>query len=107
MANRLARHIMNWNRKQNIERRLEKLETIFPPQRGPSREKVIQSAALQQLSEEDLLTLRRMSKVGWPRPSNEGEDRALAAYRSAVAAIRVEERTILTLMGRRAPGGSC
>ena len=84
---------MTWNRRQNIERRLEKLERISPLHRGLSPERVMEEAALKQMPEEDLLILWDVVKAGRSEPANEAEARALAAYRTAITAVRRAARS--------------
>jgi hypothetical protein len=83
--------MMAWNRRQNIERRLEKLERVILPlerEHSRERERAIKTAAYKQMSEEDLWILRDVFKAGRTEPANEAEARALAAYRTALAGVR-------------------
>ena len=76
---------------RRIQVRLEKLGRLFPEKPVVTPEQAISRAAVQQMSGEDLMVLRRMIKAGRPLlASNERESEAVAAYRSAVvAAIRL------------------
>ena len=76
---------------RRIQVRLEKLGKLFPATPVVTPEQAISRAAVQQMSGEDLMVLRRMIKAGRPLlASNERESEAVAAYRSAVvAAIRL------------------
>ena len=76
---------------RRIQDRLEKLGKLFPATPVVRPEQAISLAAVQQMSGEDLMVLRRMIKAGRPLlASNERESEAVSAYRSAVvAAIRL------------------
>jgi hypothetical protein len=77
--------MMTWYRKQNIERRLEKLARAFAAHRMPTRDEVIREAAFKQLSAEDLDILWRLIKDGRQSLAHsEREAQALVAYRSAI-----------------------
>jgi hypothetical protein len=78
---------MTGDKMRRIHSRLEKLGKLFPAKPVVTPEQAISLAAVQQMSGEDLMVLRRMIKAGRPLlASNERESEAVAAYRSAVAA---------------------
>src|SRR6202051_120075 len=74
---------------RNIEEvRLEKLGKLFPEKPVITRKQAISHAAVQQMSGEDLMVLRRMIIAGRPLlPSTERESEAVAAYRSAIEKV--------------------
>jgi hypothetical protein len=81
---------------RRIQVRLEKLGKLFPattPVVTPQQ--AISHAAVQQMSGEDLMVLRRMIIAGRQlQASSEQEAQAVAAYRSAVErAIRLTDGT--------------
>ena len=79
---------MTTDKMRRIHSRLEKLGKLFPAKPVVTPEQAISRAAVQQMSGEDLMTLRRMIKAGRPlRASNERESEAVAAYRSAVEKV--------------------
>src|SRR4051794_23322844 len=70
---------------RRIQVRLEKLSKLFPEKPVISREQAIGDAAVQQMSGEDLMVLRRMIIAGRQlQGSSEREALAVAAYHSAV-----------------------
>jgi phage FluMu protein gp41 len=78
---------MTTDKMRRIHSRLEKLGKLFPAKPVVTPEQAISVAAVQQMSGEDLMVLRRMIKAGRPLlASNERESEAVAAYRSAVVA---------------------
>ena len=72
---------------RRIQVRLEKLAKLFPEMPVVTPEQDIRRATFQQMSCEDLMTLRRMIKAGRLQASNERESQAVAAYRSAVERV--------------------
>ena len=73
---------------RRIQVRLEKLGQLFPATPVFTPEQAISHAAVQQMSGEDLMVLRRMIKAGRPLlASTERESQAVAAYRSAVEKV--------------------
>ena len=73
---------------RRIQVRLEKLGKLFPEKPVITRKQAISHAAVQQMSGEDLMVLRRMIKAGRPlQASSERESQAVAAYRSAVERV--------------------
>ena len=73
---------------RRIQVRLEKLGKRFPEKPVITPEQAISNAAVQQMSGEDLMVLRRMIIAGRPLlPSTERETEAVAAYRSAVEKV--------------------
>jgi hypothetical protein len=72
---------------RRIQVRLEKLGKLFPEKPVVTPEQAIRRATVQQMSCEDLMTLRRMIKAGRLQASNERESQAVAAYRSAVERV--------------------
>jgi hypothetical protein len=72
---------------RRIQVRLEKLGKLFPEKPVVTPEQDIRRATVQQMSCEDLMTLRRMIKAGRLQASNERESQAVAAYRSAVERV--------------------
>jgi hypothetical protein len=77
---------------RRIQVRLEKLGKLFPEKPVITRKQAVSRAAVQQMSGEDLMVLRRMIKAGRPLlASTERESQAVAAYRSAVESIRLTE----------------
>jgi hypothetical protein len=73
---------------RRIQVRLEKLSKLFPEKPVINREQAISDAAVQQMSGEDLIVLRRMIIAGRQlRASSERETLAVAAYRSAVERV--------------------
>jgi hypothetical protein len=79
---------MTGDNMRRIHVRLEKLRQRFPEKPVITPEQAICNAAVQQMSVEDLLVLRRMIKAGQLRASNERESQAVTAYRSAVKAVK-------------------
>ena len=74
---------------RRIQVRLEKLGKLFPATPVVTLQQAISRAAVQQMSGEDLMVLRRMIIAGRQlRASNERESQAVAAYRSAVEAVK-------------------
>ena len=74
---------------RRIQVRLEKLGKRFPEKPVITPEQAISNAAVQQMSGDDLMVLRRMIIAGRQlRASNERESQAVAAYRSAVEALK-------------------
>ena len=71
---------------RQIQSRIEKLEAmLFTMKPRPTPEEAVSQMALQQMSGEDLMVLRRIIKAGGPLlASTERESRAIGAYRSAV-----------------------
>jgi hypothetical protein len=69
---------------RQIQRRIEKLEMLFPVKPTPTPEQAVSQMALQQISGEDLMVLRSIIKAGRSLPSTERESQAVAAFRSAV-----------------------
>ena len=79
---------MNGYKMRRIQVRLEKLGKLFPEKPVITRKQAISHAAVQQMSGEDLMVLRRMIIAGRPLlPSTEREFQAVAAYRSAVEKV--------------------
>jgi hypothetical protein len=73
---------------RRIQVRLEKLSKLFPEKPVITREQAISDAAVQQMSGEDLMVLRRMIIAGRQlQASSEREALAVAAYRSAVERV--------------------
>ena len=73
---------------RRIHSRLEKLRKLFPEKPVVTRKEAISHAAVQQMSGEDLIVLRRMIIAGRQlQASSEREALAVAAYRSAVARV--------------------
>ena len=73
---------------RRIQVRLEKLGKLFPEKPVITQKQAISHAAVQQMSGEDLMVLRRMIIAGRPLlPSTERETEAVAAYRSAVEKV--------------------
>ena len=72
---------------RRIQVRLEKLSQLFPEKPVITRKQAISHAAVQQMSGEDLMVLRRMIKAGRLQASNERESQAVAAYCSAVERV--------------------
>jgi hypothetical protein len=72
---------------RRIQVRLEKLGKLFPATPVITPEQDIRRATFQQMSCEDLMTLRRMIKAGRLQASNERESQVVAAYRSAVERV--------------------
>jgi hypothetical protein len=84
---------------RRIQVRLEKLSKLFPATPIVTPEQAISRAAVQQMSGEDLIVLRRMIIAGRPLlASTERESEAVAAYRSAV------EKVIRLTDGSSKPG---
>ena len=74
---------------RRIQVRLEKLGKLFPATPVVTPEQAISHAAVQQMSGEDLMVLRRMMIAARQlQASNERESQAVAAYRSAVEAVK-------------------
>ena len=74
---------------RRIHVRLEKLRQRFPEKPVITQKEAITHAEMQQTSGEDLIVLRRMIIAGRQlRASNERESQAVAAYRSAVEALK-------------------
>ena len=77
---------------RRIQVRLEKLGKLFPEKPVITRKQAISHAAVQQMSGEDLMVLRRMIIAGRQlQASSEREALAVAAYRSAVESIRLTD----------------
>jgi hypothetical protein len=77
---------------RRIQVRLEKLGKLFPATPVVTPEQAISRAAVQQMSGEDLMVLRRMIIAGRQlQASSEREALAVAAYRSAVESIRLTD----------------
>jgi hypothetical protein len=73
---------------RRIQVRLEKLSKLFSEKPVIAREQAISGAAVQQMSGEDLIVLRRMIIAGRQlQASSEREALAVAAYRSAVERV--------------------
>ena len=73
---------------RRIQVRLEKLGKLFPEKPVITRKQDISHAAVQQMSGDDLMVLRRMIIAGRQLVvSNERESQAVAAYRSAVERV--------------------
>ena len=73
---------------RRIQVRLEKLSQLFPEKPVITRKQAISHAAVQQMSGEDLMVLRRMIIAGRQlQASSEREALAVAAYRSAVEKV--------------------
>jgi hypothetical protein len=80
---------MTGDKMRRIQSRVKKLSRLFPARPTPTPEQVIRGMALQQLSGEDLMVLRRMilsEQAGRSvRERTERESQALDAYHSAFA----------------------
>jgi len=73
---------------RRIQVRLEKLGKLFPAKPVIAQKQAISHAAVQQMSGEDLMVLRRMIIAGRQlQASSEREAQAVAAYRSAVEKV--------------------
>ena len=73
---------------RRIQVRLEKLGKLFPEKPVITQKQAINHAAVQQMSGEDLMVLRRMIIAGRQlQPSTEREFQAVTAYRSAVEKV--------------------
>jgi hypothetical protein len=73
---------------RRIQVRLEKLGKLFPEKPVITQKQAISHAAVQQMSGEDLMVLRRMIIAGRPLlASTERESQAVAAYSSAVEKV--------------------
>jgi hypothetical protein len=73
---------------QRVRRRIEELARLFPLKPAITPGEVIRRTAVQRMSGEDLLVLRRMILAGRTLLScNERESAAVAAYRSAVESV--------------------
>src|ERR1700681_4233966 len=79
--------LMTGYKMRRIQVRLEKLGRLFPEKPVVTPEQDIRQATFQQMSCEDLITMRRMIKAGRLQASNEREAQAVAAYRSAVEKV--------------------
>ena len=79
---------MTGTRMRRIQVRLEKLGKLFPEKPVITQKQAISHAAVQQMSGEDLMVLRRMIIAGRQlQASSEREALAVAAYRSAVEKV--------------------
>ena len=79
---------MTGDKMRRIHSRLEKLGKLFPAKPVVTPEQSISLSAVQQMSGEDLMVLRRMIKAGRPLlASTERESQAVAAYRSAIEKV--------------------
>ena len=79
---------MTTDKMRRIHSRLEKLGKLFPAQPVVTPEQAISLAAVQQMSGEDLMVLRRMIIAGRQlQASSEREALAVAAYRSGVEKV--------------------
>ena len=79
---------MTAQKMRRIQVRLEKLGKLFPEKPVITRKQAISHAAVQQMSGEDLMVLRRMIIAGRQlQASSEREALAVAAYRSAVEKV--------------------